>query len=617
MMSRAVRLALLLLLGAVLVRTAWLCDDAYISFRTVRNFVEGEGLRWNLVERVQAYTHPLWLFLLSGAYALTHEIYLTSIAVSLLVSLAAAWLLGFRLAPHPVAGAFALALLASSRSFVDYSTSGLENPLVHLLLGLLVVVYLERPDKLLAVAGVAALAAVTRLDTVLLTTPLVAAAWWRVRSLRAAALVAAGYAPLVAWELFSIVYYGVPFPNTAYAKIAGLPAGELVSQGAAYLESCARFDPVAALALVAAVLLAFVPRARRLLPAAAGIVVYLAYLVKIGGDFMAGRFLTAPLVLATAILVQLVPRGTFGFIPAALALLVGLSRGDESTFVSGGDYGTRRPWREYIDQAQIADERAIYYKITGVLRNGAAFRTPEHRWFDAGRAIPAGGVGKGATMGFTGWAAPRDAYIVDQLALTDPFLARLPPRRNPGWRPGHLDRDLPAGYFETRRARQNRLDNRWLAAAFDDISLVTSGPLFSGERWRAIWRLNTGQLEGLIAHAGDVQRTLAQVAGPRREGDMWNAPGNVVVPAGGTLFVDLGAPMSPRALELSADWNDAYDVTLLRGEAVVGKVTAGPRPSGKGLAVYRLELPGVEIDRLRVTPRGGDYRYAVGHLRLR
>ena len=37
----------LLLYGVVLLRTAWLCDDAYITFRTVDNFINGFGLRWN------------------------------------------------------------------------------------------------------------------------------------------------------------------------------------------------------------------------------------------------------------------------------------------------------------------------------------------------------------------------------------------------------------------------------------------------------------------------------------------------------------------------------------------------------------------------------------------
>ena len=43
----------------LLVRTAWMCDDAFITLRTVDNFVQGYGLVWNVGERVQVYTHPL------------------------------------------------------------------------------------------------------------------------------------------------------------------------------------------------------------------------------------------------------------------------------------------------------------------------------------------------------------------------------------------------------------------------------------------------------------------------------------------------------------------------------------------------------------------------------
>src|ERR1700756_4952216 len=60
-----------------LLRTAWLCDDAYITLRTVDNLVSGYGLRWNVAERVQTYTHPLWMLALTLPYALTREPYFT------------------------------------------------------------------------------------------------------------------------------------------------------------------------------------------------------------------------------------------------------------------------------------------------------------------------------------------------------------------------------------------------------------------------------------------------------------------------------------------------------------------------------------------------------------
>ena len=49
----------------LLIRTAWLDDDAYITFRTIDNFLNGYGLRWNTINRVQAYTHPLWMMVIT------------------------------------------------------------------------------------------------------------------------------------------------------------------------------------------------------------------------------------------------------------------------------------------------------------------------------------------------------------------------------------------------------------------------------------------------------------------------------------------------------------------------------------------------------------------------
>jgi arabinofuranosyltransferase len=57
----AIAIALLLLLSAL-----WMSDDAAITLRTVLNVVNGFGARFNLDERVQAYTHPLWFLLISG-----------------------------------------------------------------------------------------------------------------------------------------------------------------------------------------------------------------------------------------------------------------------------------------------------------------------------------------------------------------------------------------------------------------------------------------------------------------------------------------------------------------------------------------------------------------------
>ena len=43
-------------------------DDAHMTFRSVWNFVHGYGLTYNPDERVQAYTHPLWMFAISVSH---------------------------------------------------------------------------------------------------------------------------------------------------------------------------------------------------------------------------------------------------------------------------------------------------------------------------------------------------------------------------------------------------------------------------------------------------------------------------------------------------------------------------------------------------------------------
>src|SRR5919106_1295954 len=66
----------------VFLANAWIGDDAYITFRVVDNFVNGYGLTFNPDERVQAYTHPLWMLLLSVLYLVTSDLFYTTLAVS-------------------------------------------------------------------------------------------------------------------------------------------------------------------------------------------------------------------------------------------------------------------------------------------------------------------------------------------------------------------------------------------------------------------------------------------------------------------------------------------------------------------------------------------------------
>ncbi|MBZ0255546.1 hypothetical protein K8I31_05765, partial [bacterium] len=134
---------LLSLLAATLARTAWMCDDAYITFRVVDNWANGYGMRWNVSERVQAYTHPLWMLCIASLHLFTHEIYYATLLFSMALTLAAAGWFAFKIADASAAALLGLAAMTLSKAFVEYGTSGLENPLNYLLLALFYWRYLK------------------------------------------------------------------------------------------------------------------------------------------------------------------------------------------------------------------------------------------------------------------------------------------------------------------------------------------------------------------------------------------------------------------------------------------------------------------------------------------
>ena len=174
------RLAVIIALGCYLlvcIRTCWLGDDAYITFRSIDNFLNGYGLRWNPSERVQTYTHPLWMFVLTALHFIAGEVFYSTLIFSIAVSFCAVSLCAVYLASSLGAGLFAVIAFASSKAFVDYSSSGLENPLTHLLLVVFLCLYSaggagsQSRRRLFLLGLIASLAALNRADTILLYLP--------------------------------------------------------------------------------------------------------------------------------------------------------------------------------------------------------------------------------------------------------------------------------------------------------------------------------------------------------------------------------------------------------------------------------------------------------------
>lgn len=229
--------------------------------------------------------------MLCGGLALTREPYFTTVALSGICSLGAALLL-CRLAARLALAPIALLALVSSRAFVDYSSSGLENPLSHLLLVAWILCWLRArgPSRIFWLSLLTSPLLLNRMDLGLLVAPPLLVAWLSAGPRRALRQLLAGMIPFLLWEAFSLFYYGFPFPNTYYAKLhTGIPLRALAGQGLGYLLNSLERDPITLPLCAIGALAPMLMRRRALVPFSIGVLAYLVYVVRIGGDFMATK----------------------------------------------------------------------------------------------------------------------------------------------------------------------------------------------------------------------------------------------------------------------------------------------------------------------------------------
>ena len=509
-MGRNAKVLILIVMAIFMIRNAWMCDDAYITLRTVDNFVNGFGLRWNIADRVQTYTHPLWLLALSIPYAITSEPYFSTIVISLCFSLAAVGVVLFVGRPSLVAGVLVTVAMLMSKAFMDFTTSGLENPLSYLLVGGFVLVSWHgdegvTPRTLFRSSLLFALLLINRMDLCILVGPLYGLLLYRAMRIKTPSRrtlvirMIQGWLPFIAWELFSLVYYGFLFPNTAYAKLnTGVPLLEYLSQGGIYYLNAIETDPATLIVLLLVVVM-FAGGRSAGRAVALGIVLFLLYILRVGGDFMATRFLSIPLFFACAALVRLNLPVRFSAGATALVLLVGLL----SPYCPAKSDSTYQGYFA-VYQAKgvgVNDERGFYYGSTGLLRAKKS-GMPKHPWLESGERlraqIPPGQrvVVEMHSIGMMGFGAGPTVHAIDLFALGDPLLARLDCFKD--WRIGNFQRPLPAGYRETLERGSNQIWDAALRDYYARLQCVVSGPIWTMERLTEIVRFNVGANNHLL-----------------------------------------------------------------------------------------------------------------------
>lgn len=508
----------------LVVLTAWLSDDAFITFRTLDNFLNGYGLTWNIGERVQAYTHPLWMFILVVFQFITKEVYFTSIILSIITSLLAFYILIRKLAVSASNAVLVGLIFIFSKAFIDYSTSGLENPLSHLLTILFFVLYFNsalKKNKIFSLSLVGSFVTLSRLDLLIIFLPSLLWVYFTTdKKINNIFPLVAGFIPLFVWELFSLFYYGFFFPNTAYAKLnTGIGKIDLIEQGLLYLLDSLYLDPLTFFTLLALIPMLFIKRKKELLPITVGVLLYLSYIIIVGGDFMSGRFLSVPLLCSVIMFSRIEIKSAesfaifvimivvLGFLSPRPNLLSTTSYSLGPKIINGFRFG---PTIIGMNEG-ITDERYWYYENTGLLNNLSEKKVEQHPWAKHGLEIK---ESKNAfvvksTVGLFGFYAGKNIHIVDQYGLTEPLLSKLPateywligkekPVGEKFWRIGHFARKIPEGYLETRKSGENKITDLSLAKYYEKLSIIIKGDLWDWNRLKEIWNFNVGKYDYLI-----------------------------------------------------------------------------------------------------------------------
>ena len=531
-----------LLLAGMGYHRRWVSEDAFIGFRVVRHVLAGYGPVFNLGERVEVYTSPLWIALLAAWQALGRPVEVGSVAFGLLLSCAGlvgaqagAWRLAERLheargGSGPDAADVRLALPLGAVVFAalpvawDFTTSGLETGLAIAWLGGVFWLLAGAREMTSSRARVAAFAIgsgpLIRPDCGLFSVGFGCAllvieryaAGRRLTAWRCGELGVIAAALPLGYQVFRMGYFAALVPNTALAKEAGLAYW---SQGWRYtLDFIGTYALWLPLLVVTVFVVALVRSARRgghrvavalvLAPILSGLAHWL-YVTRVGGDFMHGRLLLLSLfaVLLPLATVIVPVAGLVGWRRAALAGVAAWAI-VSALWLRVPYPGTVGPWL-------IADERGFsvhYFETPNPVRIEDYARHPaliqfSRRLLEFNRAVtltqqedlsfivtvPLATSAPSsirlvlglANIGMLGYLAGPSVHVVDRLGLADPIGARL--QLTVRDRPGH----------------EKWLPEAWVLARFADPQAAVT--LFPGRR-EAARALGCGDLALLLRAIG-------------------------------------------------------------------------------------------------------------------
>ncbi len=455
-------------------------DDAYISYRYVANFLNGDGLVFNIGERVEGYTNHGWVILLSLFGALGIDFVVVSRVLGVLCGAGVvllAWRIGRRifesgeqvlqvLPAYVAAATLSLAYWApaglETAAFVLAATASLHWYLTRsrlLVLGLVMAVWLRPEGALVALLLLIVEAVVER-----------RAPWF---SLGAGVLAFVLSLPMVG---FKISYYGSILPNPFYAKTGW--DGEQFVSGLEYIGEFFSHYPLAALGMIGAVLLY-----RRLEAPARGVLVfvvlYLVYVAAVGGDVLKVHRFLLPVVAPLAVLFAVTVAQVISAVAAlrrmgtVVVVVVGLAAMAVTGLV---------PWQyaaqyNHLEKAFVRKMGLMAEKIQA--SDSTAFSV----------AV--------ATIGVFGYKL-LGHDIIDMVGLTDSTIARHPEEPTPGIVSTWKERSYNAAYI-LKRAPEYILFSTGNKPSAPAELVLTLYPQFQEAYRTTSWFISPpGETEGML-----------------------------------------------------------------------------------------------------------------------
>ena len=490
-----IRILFLFALFYTILITAWIGDDAQITFRQIWNLINGDGITFNFNERVQAFTHPLWFIVISSISFITRELFLTTIIASIFLSILAVLVL-MKVEYDKNNGKLALLsplfLLIFSWAYVDYATSGLENALSNFLISLIFLLIIKEnvQSSISLIFLILALLVLNRLDYSVLFLPLAILLMFETKSFKKFLYsISIGFVLLFSWYFFATIYFGTPFSNTYYAKTnSDFPITEVIGNGWNYIKSI-HTDLSTLIIIISGIILSILSKNRYIISISLGQILYIFYILYIGGDFMLGRFFTILVFISVGQIICSISYigplyrkqlNIFLIILIVFCLINGSLISNYPIF-SGRDY---RPSRvAYL----TGDERGGNYRFGGLLSD-------ERKSWPVLTIFSDEKPSTYLTLcSFLGAISNVNSskYVIDVCGLSDAFIARIPPMKNDRWVSGHLPRKVPQGYGEFLIGKISELPDKKLNGLLKDVRLMITGELFTIERWKSIWRLNS------------------------------------------------------------------------------------------------------------------------------